>query len=190
MENVVNTGVANDTTEKVEWSLDMIHSKIGFSVRHLVVSQAHGHFNEFKVNATSLKRGFAGGEVEVRIPVKSIETEMPDRNKHLLSDDFFNAEKFPEIVFKSKSIEKIDDENYKVTGDLMIRDITKEVTFDVTYGGEILDGWGFIRVGFNVTGVINREEFGVKFNTILESGAVALAKNVKVNCDFELTRKA
>ena len=190
MENVVSPGVGNDTTEKVEWSLDMIHSKIGFSVKHLVVSTAHGHFNTFKVNAKSLKHGFAGGEVEVRIDVKSIETEMPDRNAHLLSDDFFNAEKFPEIVFKSTGIERIDDENYKVKGNLTIRDVTKEVTFDVNYGGQILDPYGFTRVGFNVTGTINRQDFGVKFNTVLETGAVALSNSVKVNCDFELTRKA
>jgi len=106
-----------------------------------------------------------------------------------LSDDFFNAEKFPEIIFKSTSLEKIDDETYKVKGNLTIRDVTKEVTLDATYGGEILDQWGFTRVGFNVTGVINREDFGVKFNTLLDTGAVALSKNVKINCDMELTRK-
>jgi polyisoprenoid-binding protein YceI len=189
METLENAGVVNDTTERVNWNLDLIHSSIRFSVRHLVVSEAHGHFNSFKVNVNSLRRGFAGAEAEVRIDVKSIETGMPDRNGHLLSDDFFNAEKFPEIIFKSTSLEKIDDETYKVKGNLTIRDVTKEVTLDATYGGEILDQWGFTRVGFNVTGVINREDFGVKFNTLLDTGAVALSKNVKINCDMELTRK-
>lgn len=188
MENQI-TGVANDTTEKVTWNLDAVHSHIRFSVRHLVVSEAHGHFNSFKVNAKSLSHGFAGGEVEVIIEAKTIETNISDRNAHLLTDDFFNVEKFPEIVFKSNSLERIDDETYKVKGNLTIRDVTKEVTFDVNYGGQILDPYGFIRVGFNVTGMINREEFGVRFNSILDSGALALGKNVKINCDFELIRK-
>lgn len=183
MKNSENEGVLDNTkAEKVSWNVDNVHSKIGFSVRHMVISEVAGHFNSFKMNVISPKNEFETSQIEVVIDVNSIETSVADRNNHLKNDDFFNVEKFPEITFKSKSFVKVGEEDFKLTGDLTIRDVTKEIVLDVVYGGQINDPWGNIRTGFKVTGSIDRYDYNVKFNSPLEAGGLALSKKVNINC--------
>ncbi|MEI6815338.1 MAG: YceI family protein [Bacteroidota bacterium] len=177
-----------ENTENLAWSVDQIHSRIGFSVRHMVVSEAIGHFNSFKVNVSSPKDSFEGSHIEVIIDAKSIDTGMPDRNGHLMSDDFFNVEKFPEIKFVGTTFVKTGEESFKLSGDLTIRDITKKIDLDVVHGGQIVDPYGYVRTGFKVTGNINRLDFDLKWNALLETGSAILGKIVSFSCDIELVR--
>lgn len=189
MENLEKDGVLDNTkTENVTWNVDNVHSKIGFSVRHMVISEATGHFGAFKVNVTSPKEGFEGSQIDVAIDVNSIETSVADRNNHLKADDFFGVEKFPEITFKGKSMVKTSDEDYKLTGDLTIRDVTKEIVLDVTYGGMVKDPWGNMRIGFKVTGSIDRYDFNMKFNSPLETGGLALGHKVSIICELQFVK--
>jgi len=189
MKNSEKEGVLDNTkAEKVSWNVDNVHSKIGFSVRHMVISEVTGRFNSFKMTVVSPQDEFETSQIEVIIDANSIETSVADRNNHLKSDDFFNVEKFPEIKFKSKSFVKIGEEDFKLTGDLTIRDVTKEINLDVVFGGQIKDPWGNIRAGFKVSGSIDRYDYNVKFNSPLEAGGFALSKKVTINCDLELVK--
>ncbi len=125
-------GISALFAQKTGWTLDKAHSSVGFSVKHMVVSEVTGNFKEFDVSFTSTKSDFTDASVDATIKVASINTDNEKRDGHLKTDDFFNAEKFPLITFKSTSFEKVGDNKYKITGDLTIRDITKKVTFDAT----------------------------------------------------------
>ncbi|MDR3625744.1 MAG: YceI family protein [Ignavibacteriaceae bacterium] len=176
-----------NVSEKAVWSLDPAHSKIQFSARHMVISEVTGNFNNYEVN---VKAGsdFLDSEVEVAIDVNSIDTGIGDRDNHLKSADFFEAEKFPKILFKSTKIEKVDDEEYKLYGDFTIRDITKPIKLDVTYGGTITDPWGKTRAGFKVVGSINRFDYDLKWNSLIEAGGAVVGKTIKIECNVELVK--
>jgi polyisoprenoid-binding protein YceI len=176
-----------NASEKAVWSLDPAHTKIQFSARHMIISEVTGHFNNYEVN---VKAGsdFLDSDVEVSIDVNSIDTGMGDRDNHLKSADFFETEKFPKILFKSTKIEKIDDEEYKLYGDFTIRDITKPIKLDVTYGGTITDPWGKTRAGFKVVGSINRFDYDLKWNSLIEAGGAVVGKTIKIECNVELVK--
>ena len=173
--------------EKAVWSLDPAHSKIQFSARHMIISEVTGHFNNYEVN---VKAGsdFLDSEVEVNIDVNSIDTGIADRDNHLKSADFFEAEKFPKINFKSTGVKKVNDEKYKLYGDFTIRDITKPIELDVVYGGTITDPWGKTRAGFKVTGSINRFDYELKWNALIETGGAVVGKTINLECNVELVK--
>ncbi|MBM4161153.1 MAG: YceI family protein, partial [Ignavibacteria bacterium] len=123
------------------WKLDKAHSNVGFSVKHMVISDVTGNFGDFDIRLTSSKDDFSDASVEATIKVASIDTDNERRDNHLKSDDFFNAEKFPEIRFKGVSFQKVGDKQYKITGDLTIRDVTKRVTFDALFNGSVKTPW-------------------------------------------------
>lgn len=178
---------AMNIAEKTVWNLDKSHSKLQFSARHMIISEVTGHFNNFEV---SVKAGgdFLDSEIEVNIDSKSIDTGITDRDNHLKSPDFFDVEHYPEITFKSTKVEKVDDENYKLYGDFTIRNITKPVVLDVAYGGTIKDPWGLTRAGFKVQGKINRFDYDLKWNALMETGGAVVSKNINITCDVEFTK--
>lgn len=168
-----------------KWEIDPVHSEIQFKVRHMLVSQVTGEFDRFQATAETDGEHFEGARVTFTAETGSVNTGAKDRDKHLRSDDFFNAEKYPKLLFKSTSFEKVDDEHYKLTGDLTIRDVTRPVTLDVEYGGIVKDPYGNRRTGFTVTGKINRKDYGLKWNALLESGGAVAGDEVKINCHVE-----
>jgi len=176
-----------NVSEKTVWSVDTAHTKIQFSARHMIISEVTGHFNNYEVN---VKAGddFSDSEVEASIDVNSIDTGITDRDNHLKSADFFEAEKFPKIFFKSKKIEKVNDEKYKLYGDFTIRDITKPIELDVVYGGTITDPWGKTRAGFKLLGSINRFDYELKWNALIETGGAVVGKTINIACDVELVK--
>jgi polyisoprenoid-binding protein YceI len=174
------------TKELKVWSLDPTHSSIHFAVRHMVISETKGSFDNYKLNVETNGIDFENAKVELEIDVNSINTNMPDRDNHLRSADFFDVQQFPAISFKSTSFEKIDDEEYKLSGNLTIKDITKPFDFKINYGGQIVDPWGNLRAGFKLEGTLNRFDFGLTWNSLLEAGSAVVGKTVKLEATIEV----
>jgi polyisoprenoid-binding protein YceI len=169
------------------WSVDNAHSSVKFSVSHLVISEVEGQFKTYTANVTAAKPDFTDAKIEFTIDVNSINTDNEMRDKHLKSDDFFNAEKFPNISFKNGVLKKISGNKYQVTGDLTLRDVTKKVTFEVVYNGTVKDPYGNTKAGFKIVGVVDRLAYGLKWNTLAESGPV-VGKDVTFTVNLELKK--
>jgi polyisoprenoid-binding protein YceI len=174
--------------QKSGWTLDKAHSSIGFSVRHMVISEVTGNFKDFDINFSSTKDDYSDAAVEASIKVASINTDNERRDGHLKTDDFFNAEKYPVIKFKSASFEKVGENKYKITGDLTIRDVTKKVTFDAVYNGSIKAPWGATVSSWKATTSVNRFDFGLKWNKAIESGGLIAGETVNITLNLELNK--
>lgn len=172
--------------KRTKWAIDPMHSEISFKVKHMMISTVSGQFEKFDVNVeTDGEENFKGGAIKVEIQIDSINTRNSDRDNHLKSDDFFNAEKFPVMTFKSD-----DFDGEKVTGELTIRDVTKEVTMDVDFNGIAVDPYGQTKAGFELTGEINRKEFGLKWDAVTEAGSVVVSDKVKMIADIQLVKQS
>jgi len=172
----------------ITWKLDGSHSKVGFTVTHMAISEVDGQFKKFEGTFTSDDEDFKNANVNFTIDVNSVTTENDMRDKHLKSDDFFNAEKFPSITFKSKIWKKMDGKKYILIGDLTIRDVTKQIELAVVYNGKTNDNWGNTRAGFKVAGKINRQEFKLKWNDKTGAGDAVVSDEVNFLCNIELTK--
>lgn len=168
------------------WTIDKVHSKIGFSVSHMVVSETEGSFKDYTGSVVSKTDDFSGAEVSFTAKVASIDTENERRDGHLKSADFFDAEKFPEISFKGNLVKE--GTKYKLKGDFTMKGVTKKVEFDVTYGGKIDTGRGE-KAGFKVLGVINRQDYGVNWANKLASGEMVVGDDVSLNIKIELDKQ-
>jgi polyisoprenoid-binding protein YceI len=178
--------------EQAKWVLDQSHTKIGFSVRHFGISETDGFFRNYSGIVKSEKEDFSDLEVSVTVQVDSINTNDTQRDIHLKADDFFNAEKFPEMKFESTKLEATSTVNeYKMHGNLTIRDITKPVVFDLEYAGIVpKDPFGNTKAGFFISGSINRQDFGLSFNVLLGTGNLAVSDKVKINIPVQLLKVA
>ena len=171
------------------WSIDTQHSKIEFKVRHMMVSNVRGEFKEFSAELITEDEDFSTGKAKFSAALDSITTGVEQRDNHLKSDDFFNAAEHPHLSFESTSIRKVDDEDYEMTGNLTIRDITKELTLKVELTGIVNDDYGFRRAGFEITGEISRKEFGLKYNAAMEAGGMVVGDKVKMLVATEMIYK-
>lgn len=172
---------------QTNWAVDKSHSKVGFVVTHMVVAEVEGNFKDFDASIVSPSDDFNGAEIEFTAKAASIYTENERRDNHLRSDDFFNAEKYPDVKFKGKLVKE--DGKYLLKGDFTMRDVTKPVAFDVKYGGSIDTGRG-MKAGFRITGVVNRLDYGLKWSNALSTGELAVADEVTINCRIELDKKS
>ncbi len=172
---------------KSSWKLDTAHTKLGFSARHMVIAEVEGQFKEFDINVDA-GEDFIDSEIEVTIKTASIDTGNTDRDNHLKSSDFFDAANYPEIKFVSSSLERISDDEFKLKGDLTIKGISKPIELDVTYGGRIKDPWGNDRAGFQVEGKLNRFDYDLKWNSLMETGGAVVGKMIKLVCQVELIK--
>ena len=170
------------------WNIDASHSIAEFAVRHMMVSTVKGRFGQLEGAIEGDEANPAASSVRATIDVASIDTHDEQRDAHLRSDDFFNAEKYPHITFVSKRVERVADERYRVFGDLTIRDVTKEVELDTELEGQVRDPYGNMRAGFTATTQINRRDFGVNFNAALETGGVIVGDKVKITLHIEAVR--
>lgn len=170
------------------WVIDRAHSELGFSIRHMMIATVHGRFKEFEGYVDFDPANPAGASGEIDIKVASIDTREEGRNNHLRSADFFDAEHYPDIHFKTTSVQPKSDREFKVTGDLTIRDVTKPVSFDVELAGIITDPRGNTRVGLSAAGSINRFDFGLTWNNVIETGALVAGDTVKIAVEIEATR--
>ena len=171
-----------------EWNIDAPHSSVGFSVRHLVVSKTTGHFSDFSGTVNFDGENVAGGTAEWTIQVASIDTDDKKRDDHLRGADFFDAEKFPTMTFKSSKVIPGEDGSFQLVGNLTIKDVTKEVTFDVEFNGVINDPWGGTRAGFSAGTKIDRQDFGMSWNKALDAGGVVVGNTVSIMIEVELVK--
>lgn len=179
--------VAGFATAQTNWKVDKTHSKIGFSVVHMMVSEVEGKFNEFEATVISKSDDFSGAEVEFSAKVASIDTDSEKRDGHLKSPDFFDAEKFSDIKFKGILVKE--GGKYLLKGKFTMKEVTKDMTFDVTYGGTINTGRGF-KAGFKLNGVVNRQDYGVKWANKLQDGGAVVSDEVTISCKIELDKQA
>lgn len=171
------------------WTLDRSHSSVNFNVTHMVVSEVDGSFKDFSAEVKSDKADFSDLSTTFTIKTASVSTDDAKRDGHLRSADFFDAEKFPEITFKSTSIKKISDKKYELTGTLTMHGVTKIVKWDLKYNGTIKDPYGNNRAGFKATTTINRKDYGVSWNKTLDAGGVAVSDEVNIIVNAEITKK-
>jgi len=183
--------VAGSTAMAADWTLDKAHSSMNFTVKHLMVSTVHGQFTDFDGTASFDAKDLSTLKTSFTAQVASVNTDNEKRDGHLKSADFFDAEKFPTLTFVSKSAKQTAPGKATLTGDLTIRGVTKEVTFDVEgFGAEIATPWGAIAVGGTATTTINRQDFGVSWSKSLDGGGVVAGDNVKITVELEFNRPA
>jgi len=175
---------------KTVWNVDSVHSEIGFSVKHMMISKAKGTFDNFDAEVQADMDNLTDADVKITIDTASINTRNEDRDQHLRSADFFDAENHPKITFVATDIKKKSDNNYDMTGDLTILGTTKPVTFDVTYEGQSKDPMsGGIVAGISAATTINRKEFGLTWNAAVETGGVLVGEDIKINVELELHKQ-
>ena len=174
---------------KQQWAFDPVHSSISFTVRHMVVSKVRGLFGKWDGTLAMDDRDPAGGSVAVTIDAASINTGVDQRDGHLRSPDFLDVERFPTITFRSTRVEKAGTGELKVTGDLTIHGVTRAVVLDVEYAGSTKDPWGGVRAGFSGRVTLDRKEFGLTYNQLLETGGVLVGENVEVAIEAEMVKQ-
>ena len=175
--------------EAVKWVFDASHCKIGFSIRHFGITETEGFFKKFDGTISAEREDFSDAEVELSIDVNSIDTQDENRDSHLKSADFFNAQQFSNIYFKSTGMEVVKANQYKMYGDLTMMGITKQITLDVEFGGIVeKDPFGNTKAGFFIDGKINRKDWGIVWNRNLDFGGVAVGEIVKIKCHIELLK--
>lgn len=173
----------------MSWKIDSAHTSVTFSVRHMMIANVHGQFDQVTGTVEFNPQRLAESSVEVRIAAASINTREPQRDAHLKSPDFLDVENFPEITFKSRKIEVIDETNGRVTGDLTIRGVSRPVTLDVVYAGMSRSPWGTNVAGFTATTNINRKDWGLTWNVALEAGGVLVGDLIKITIEIELIQQ-
>lgn len=168
------------------WKIDNSHTNINFSVRHMMVSKVKGFFEDFDATISGTPENFVDGEVSVTIDTASINTNNEDRDNHLRSGDFFDVEKNPHITFTSTNITKTGDDEYDVTGDLTIGEVTKPQTFKFSYNGTGANPWGVTVVGFEGETKLSRKEYGLTWNQALETGGVLVGDEITITIEGQL----
>ncbi len=170
------------------WNIDTKHSQVTFSVKHMMVSTVKGNFKVFGGKLEIDEENPANSWVEAEAEVKSVDTRDEGRDKHLRTSDFFDAENHPTITFKSKKVEPVSNDEFRILGDLTIRGVTKEVVFNAEYAGQVKDSYGKQRAGLNAKTSINRKDFGLTWGALLESGGAVVADKVNIEIDLEATK--
>ncbi len=176
------------TTTKTLWKIDPTHSEVQFKVKHLVISTVTGSFNSYEGKIEADGDNFENAKATFAADIDSITTNNEDRDQHLKSDDFFNAEEYPQLTFESTNFENVGDRQYKVTGDLTIRDVTREIELDVVHGGTVGDPYGNTKAGFEVTGTINRKEFGLSWDAVTEAGNVVVGDKITLQLNVQFIK--
>lgn len=174
---------------KTEWKLDPSHTLVEFSAKHLMITTVKGRITDVEGSIFIDERNPRNSTVQASLKAASIDTRTEQRDQHLRSADFLDIEKYPEIRFKSTRIEG-DRNEFKLIGDLTIRDVTREVTLDVTFEGQTKDPWGGERVGFSATGKIDRRDFGLTWNMLLEGGGLTVGNDIKIAIEVEAVKAA
>jgi polyisoprenoid-binding protein YceI len=172
------------------YSIDNSHSDVNFSVRHMVFAKVRGHFTKWTAELAFDPTNPSRSSISVSIETASIDTREPQRDAHLKSADFLDADKFPTIAYKSRSVERKGEKKYAVVGDLTIHGVTKPVTLEVEELGGGKDPWGNDRLGFAAKTTIDRGDFGLKWNQVLETGGVLVGEKIEIEADVEVVAKA
>ena len=179
-----------ETATKTVWNIDPTHSEIQFKVKHLVISTVTGHFRQFEGTVETEGDDFDTATIHFEADTASVDTNQPQRDEHLRSAEFFDSEQYPKMTFQSTTFEKTGDESYKVTGDLTIKGITKPVELKAEFGGSMTDFYGNYKSGFEISGKINRKEFGLTWDAVTEAGGIVVGDEVKLALNVQIARPA
>ncbi|WP_139925565.1 YceI family protein [Hymenobacter sp. DG01] len=171
------------------WAIDPTHSEVQFKIKHLVISTVTGSFKKFEGQAVTENDSFENAQITFALDVNSIDTNQEQRDEHLRNNDFFDAATYPQITFTSTSLTAKGDNEYKLTGNMTIKDVTKPVTLDVEFGGVATDFYGNEKAGFEISGKINRKEFGLTFHAVTEAGSIVLGDDVKLSASVQLVKQ-
>ncbi|WP_291130860.1 YceI family protein [Flavobacterium sp. UBA7682] len=174
---------------KTTWAIDPTHSEIGFKVKHMMFTNVSGKFNLFDADIENEEENFETAAINFSAEVNSINTGNDDRDNHLRSADFFDVENFGKLTFKSTNVKKVNEGEYKISGDLTIKDVTKSITLDTEYSGLMKDPWGNTKIGLSLNGKINRREFGLTWNAALETGGVLVGEDIKLNAEVQFVKQ-
>ncbi len=177
------------TINATTWNFDNSHTTIGFDVSHMVIATVDGKFKSFSGTVETEGDNWENAKINFTADINSIDTDNEDRDNHLKSPDFFAAEEYPELTFVGKSMEKVGDKEYKLTGDLTMRGTTKEVSLDVTHNGTITDPWGNVRAGFSIEGEVNRFDYGLEWDKTLDTGGLVVGNEVEIDIEVELIQQ-
>lgn len=186
---VVAITISAVTFAQTTWNVDPSHSRVNFSVSHLVISEVDGTFKTFSGSLVSNSGDFSNSKFNFEIDVNSINTENKKRDGHLKSEDFFYTEKHPKMTFKSTSFEKEKGNKYILKGNLTMRGVTKAITLDVKYGGTAKDGYGNTKAGFILSGNLNRVDFGIAYNSKTEHGGLTIGEEINLVIKLEFIKK-
>lgn len=173
--------------ETKTWKIDPMHSEVQFKVKHLVISTVTGNFKDFRGEIRSEKDDFSDAKVEFEAQINSISTNNEDRDNHLKSDDFFGASQYPLLTFYSNEFKKTDSNLYEINGEITIKGLRKKLSLQAEFGGIMTDPYGQTKAGFEVSGKINRQDFGLSWNAITEAGGVVVSNEVKLLANLQFT---
>jgi polyisoprenoid-binding protein YceI len=176
--------------EFTSWQIDAAHSGINFSVRHMVIAKVRGRFGKFTGTVRAADADPTQTEIKVEIDASSIDTGAGDRDKHLRSGDFFDVEAYPTLRFESTRVEAAGEERYRLIGNLTIKNVTREVALDVEYSGRAKDPWGNERAAAHAKGSIDRRDFGLGWNQLLEAGGVLVGERIEIELEVQAVRAA
>jgi polyisoprenoid-binding protein YceI len=169
-----------------KWTIDALHSDIHFKVKHLMINTVTGKFNKFSGSVETESEDFSNAKIAFAADVASIDTGMEMRDNHLKSNDFFNAEQFPELKFESTSFEKTGDDTYKLKGNITIRETTKPIELIAEYGGQMVDFYGNTKAGFEISGKLKRKDFGLSWDGVTEAGGVVVSDEIRLHLNVQL----
>ena len=175
-----------ETKTVTKWTIDKAHSEVQFKAKHLVISTVTGHFRQFDGGMESNDGKLEHAKAWFTADLASISTNNTDRDNHLKSADFFDAENHPQITFESTGFKHLDDDHYRMYGHLTIRGVTREVILNVGYGGTMVDPYGNTKAGYEITGKVNRHEFGLKWNAVTEAGGVVVGEDIKLVLNVQM----
>ena len=175
-------------TNSTTWVIDPLHSDVFFKIKHLVISTVTGSFRKFEGKVITQGEDFNNAKVNFTIDVKSIDTNQDQRDDHLKSGDFFAADLYPQITFVSTSFFNISGSDFKIGGNLTLRGVTKPIELNVEYGGSEDNGHGLIKHGFEITGVVNRKEFGMTWNKLTDTGGLGLGEDIRVIANIQVAK--
>ena len=178
-----------ETKTITKWVLDPTHSELIFRVKHLMITNVKGEFRNFEASIQSSDEDFGNAKVTATIEAASIDTNNGDRDAHLRSADFFDVENHKELTFEGTNFVKLDDSNYQLKGILGIRGINKEVVLDVEFGGYVKDPYGNEKAGFSISGKFNRKDWGLNWNTALETGGVMVSEEVRISGEVQFVKQ-
>ena len=178
------------TSRKTKWVLDPAHSELGFKVRHMMISNVKGEFRRFKADVTTVRDDPSTATVHAEIDPDSIFTNDESRDKHLRSEDFFDVKAHEKIIFEGASMQKSGDDHFELRGILTMKGISKEIKLDVDFGGINKDPSGNEKAGFTIYGKLNRKDWGLNWNVLLETGGVLVSDEIKIHGDLQFLRKS
>lgn len=176
-------------SQNTKWAIDPTHSEIGFKVKHMMFTNVSGKISQYEATIETNGDEFGGANISFSGEASSITTGNPDRDTHLQSADFFDAAQYPQVEFKAASFSKAENETYSLAGDLTLHGITRPVTLSVKYGGLMKDPWGNIKAAFNISGKINRKDWGLTWNSALETGGVLVSDEVRIEAEIQLIKQ-